>query len=323
MAGNIDEERRWNGVWTGFEKWFSHMNMTLVVNFNHGLLEGPVWKMKEENGFMVSDNIEMNGSNVLYIYPGLEIGLFGVFTNSEMVSAKPVKIEGFQCVHATMKPIWTAIISDDDDEVFSFDPSGDGIMSLDPLLKDPLESGWLEVQPSTIKGAGDGVFLKRDAPVNTIIGFFNGIRITLSETLVNDDIKRSVHKMWNDWIDDELLYVPKEYISINAYNASFGHKINHNSEANVDAGYIDHPRFGRIRSIVTTKDVKAGQEIFCQYAGTVDSTTFVRQIFKDFSSYLDIHETAERVDFLQDMQKGYQEMLLSMMHDPDKYYRKP
>ena len=36
---------------------------------------------------------------------------------------------------------------------------------------------------STIKGAGDGVFLKKDAPKNTIVAFFNGIHITLDDTL--------------------------------------------------------------------------------------------------------------------------------------------
>ena len=99
---------------------------------------------------------------------------------------------------------------------------------------------------STIPGAGQGVFLKRDAPQNTVVGFFNGISITLDDTLRNQEMKESVHKMWNDWSDDELVYVPKEYVDINAYNATFGHKINHNSDFNVDAGYLNHPRYLKI-----------------------------------------------------------------------------
>ena len=84
---------------------------------------------------------------------------------------------------------------------------------------------------------------------DTVIGFFNGITITLEDTLRNDTMKHSVHKMWNDWYTDEMIWIPPQYIDINAYNASLGHKINHNSDYNVDAGYIDHPRFGKIRSI--------------------------------------------------------------------------
>ena len=82
-------------------------------------------------------------------------------------------------------------------------------------------------------------------------------------------------------------------------------------------------RFGRIRSIVTTQDLKAGQEIFCQYAGTVDSSTFVRQIFKDFSNFMDLEDDSSRLNYLSDMKEDYSSMLASLNHEPDKIYRKP
>ena len=85
---------------------------------------------------------------------------------------------------------------------------------------------------STIKGAGDGVFLKRDALKNTIVAFFNGIHITLDDTLRNEKMKQSVHKMWNDWDSDAMVYIPKEYISINAYNASLGMDFLHHFATN-------------------------------------------------------------------------------------------
>ena len=139
-----------------------------------------------------------------------------------------------------MVPKWSYMSGNTQE--YSYDPATSEILSKFPLLKDPLEDSYLDVFPSTISGAGDGVFLKRSAPKNTIVGFFNGINITLDDTFRNVDMKESVHKMWNDWETDELLYVPKNYISINSYNATFGHKINHNSDYNVDAGYINHPR---------------------------------------------------------------------------------
>ena len=82
-------------------------------------------------------------------------------------------------------------------------------------------------------------------------------------------------------------------------------------------------RFGRIRSIVTTKDLQAGQELFCKYAGTVDSTTFVRQIFKDFSNFMDLDDDGSRLTYLNEMRNDYQSMMSSLNHDPDKVYRKP
>ena len=79
---------------TGYEKWFLTMNMTIVASFNRGNLQGPVWRMLEENGFLVANNLEMNGKEVLYIYPGFQLGLFGHFEYGKMVDAQPVYIEG-------------------------------------------------------------------------------------------------------------------------------------------------------------------------------------------------------------------------------------
>ena len=90
-----------------------------------------------------------------------------------------------------------------------------------------------------------------------------------------------------------------------------------------DAGYIDHPRFGKIRSIVTTSHLKAGQELFCEYSNTVDSTTFVKQVFRDFTQFMDITDEEKKSNFLETMQNDYTAMLASMKHDPNKVYRKP
>ena len=73
----------------------------------------------------------------------------------------------------------------------------------------------------------------------------------------------------------------------------------------------------------TTQDLKAGQEIFCQYAGTADSSTFVRQIFKDFSNFMDLEDDSSRLNYLSDMKEDYSSMLASLNHEPDKIYRKP
>ena len=134
----------WNGVMTGFEKWFVTTNMTLVAFYDVGHLKGPVWRAQEENGFLVADNLEMNGENVLYIYPGFQVGLFGHFHYGEMVSARPVGITGFTCEHGMMRPHWN-FMSHNSHE-YTYDPAADEVLSLDPLLKDPLEEEWVEIQ---------------------------------------------------------------------------------------------------------------------------------------------------------------------------------
>ena len=94
LNSKVDKNGLWHGIMLGFEKWFLTMNMTLIANFEHGFLNGEVWKPLEENGFLVSDNLEMDGQNVLYIYPGFNLGLYGHFDHGKMISAREVKILG-------------------------------------------------------------------------------------------------------------------------------------------------------------------------------------------------------------------------------------
>jgi hypothetical protein len=42
----------------------------MLGHFEEGQLVGPVWKLFEENGFLVMDNFEFTGKG-LYIYPGI------------------------------------------------------------------------------------------------------------------------------------------------------------------------------------------------------------------------------------------------------------
>lgn len=53
--------------------------------------------------------------------------------------------------------------------------------------------------------------------------------------------------------------------SVQSYNATLGHILNHSPKPNAWYGMVDHPRFGKIRSIVLKKDVHAGEELFCDY----------------------------------------------------------
>ncbi len=45
--------------------------MTMFGYFENGRLVGPVWKLFEENGFLVTKDFEMSGLGV-YIYPGMK-----------------------------------------------------------------------------------------------------------------------------------------------------------------------------------------------------------------------------------------------------------
>ena len=98
------------------------------------------------------------------LFPGLKLGLYGEFTNGKMVSAKPVKISGFTCQFDMLKPQFEFY---DNVNEFAYDPASTDKLSSHPTLKDPLEEEYLEVQTSTIQGAGQGVFVKKDVKKGT------------------------------------------------------------------------------------------------------------------------------------------------------------
>ena len=66
--------------------------------------------------------------------------------------------------------------------------------------------------------------------------------------------------------------IPPEYWSINKYRATLGHKVNHSfNKTNTDFGSAIHPRYGPIRTIVSSKDIKKGEELLCDYQYGTDS----------------------------------------------------
>ena len=79
------------------------------------------------------------------------------------------------------------------------------------------------------------------------------------------------------------------------------------------------------RSVVTTKDLEAGSELFSGYAPTVDGSTFLRLLFKDFLDYLDLdEESPKKTDFLEGMRNDYQKVFNNMINfDLSKYQQAP
>jgi len=70
--------------------------------------------------------------------------------------------------------------------------------------------------------------------------------------------------------------------SLQKYNASLGHYVNHSQKPNAWFGMVDHPRFGKIRSIVLKSDVLAGDELFCDYGyldDYVKSETAIKTLY--------------------------------------------
>lgn len=86
------------------------------------------------------------------------------------------------------------------------------------------------------------------------------------ESKIKTEDRKSPYRMDNDWArEKEILNIPSQFRSLDTYNATLGHLVNHAKKPNCWFGMIDHPRFGPIRSIVLMEDLEANQELFADY----------------------------------------------------------
>ena len=97
----------------------------------------------------------------------------------------------------------------------------------------------------------------------------------------------------------ELFNIPPNWDDINLYNATLAQKVNNKFEpfTNSYFGFMEHPRFGSIVTVVALKNIKAGEEIFLDYGYAKDNSTR-----KSVAWYVEQYE-ATKV-FLQKIKNG-------------------
>merc|ERR1719264_471790 len=131
------------------------------------------------------------------------------------------------------------------------------------MLKDPYESRLAEIRQSTIPKAGQGVFVLRSVPNNTVVSYFNGVRI--KEPSVFSIGRRKSPYLVEIGEENDFLDVPEKFASTDYYVASTGHKVNHQRESNGRFEECLHPRFGWIHCFISNRDLIAGEELFSKY----------------------------------------------------------
>ena len=128
-----------------------------------------------------------------------------------------------------------------------------------PTLADPFESKYVYVDISRIPEAGQGLFSRVDVEPDTILCYFNGIR-TPNGTCSDYSIFLN---------DETMLDIPFEWISVESYRATLGHKICHSFSPNAAYSFAYHPRFGNIRCVKSIKSIRKNEEILCDYKYSV------------------------------------------------------
>ncbi len=146
---------------------------------------------------------------------------------------------------------------------YTYDPSMSVSISKTPLSRDPYEHQNVYVKTSTISLAGEGLFAKRFLPAGSLIALFNGIR--QRETGFVKKIRDFSDYRIGLGSGEICLDIPDPYTSLKNYCATTGHKACHSFKPNSVFKELFHPRFGRIMSIVSEKDIQPHHEVLVSY----------------------------------------------------------
>ena len=195
------------------------------------------------------------GSDLVYIYPDLKTALRGSFDDQgRIIDAKQVDIIGERTQQ--FGGIKELQFSKTFGPAFKADVSTSKHLSSEPLLRDVFESKMISVKRSSVPKAGEGVFVNKDVAKNTVVSYFNGIRLLKNEVFSwNPFRKTSVYlvELGDEKGDDIFLDIPEEFSDWKKYQATAGHKVNHAKSPNAAYTECQHPRFGKILCLYTLK----------------------------------------------------------------------
>ena len=135
------------------------------------------------------------------------------------------------------------------DTPLSYSPPNFYSFGFSKNLTDPFEKSTVIVLPSTVEGAGEGLFVRRAVRAGELISFYSGLILDCVEGHDRNSLDRRVdtraaREKRNDntltFMDvtkpenkfEICVFVPPEYSSLDQYSATLGHKANHDAEPN-------------------------------------------------------------------------------------------
>lgn len=241
--------------------------ITFIGHYRDGVPHGVCWEYREGGGFITgvpNNQGKFTGDKITYVYPDFETCWHGRFHNGSMEEGYPGKIIDCRQERDIM------VVELDVDYTAKptrYCKSTKSSMGEDLLVRDPYETKWIRCEDSTVSGGGDGVFARFDIPKNTIVAFYNGVRLPFVLGGPKEDWSTSGYKIFvnADFKSGERMNIPPQYVPLESYCSTLGHKVNHSFEPNCSEWFIDHPRFGVIPCERTSKEIKAGEELFLDY----------------------------------------------------------
>ena len=227
------------------------------------------WKLIEHGGTIIGHVNEeglLTGPEIAYLYSDFQTGFLGHFEDGILVQAQAVHLE---CVVEEFK-LLIPLFSEPCGPYFRREISELLTMTNEVLLPDPFETEWVEVRPSTVPFANEGLFARRPVEAGQILAFYNGIRREPKRTFDPPDWVKSAYRIFDPARKKGSLDIPPEYVDSKNYCASLSHKTNHSFMPSAEFEVYNHPRFGLVPCLVSITSIKAGEEIFVHYGYTLD-----------------------------------------------------
>ncbi|XP_053317115.1 histone-lysine N-methyltransferase SETD7 isoform X1 [Spea bombifrons] len=223
-------------------------------NVRHGVC----WIYYPDGGSLVgevNEDGEMTGDKIAYVYPDGRTALYGKFIDGEMLEAKLTYLTSVE----EGKPHFEMVPGG---SVYTFDKSTSSCIATNPLLADPYESERVYTAPSLVSNAGEGLYARISAGPQTVMSFYNGVRITHHEV---DSRDWSMNGNTISLDEETVIDVPEPYNMTEKYCSSLGHKANHSFTPNCMYDTFVHPRFGPIKCIRTIMAVEKDEELTVAY----------------------------------------------------------
>ncbi|XP_062332197.1 histone-lysine N-methyltransferase SETD7 isoform X1 [Osmerus eperlanus] len=240
------------------QEYDSEGRLTFKGQYKDNSRYGECWIYYPDQGCLfgkVNEDGEMTGKSVAYVYPDGCTALYGTFVEGELIEARLATLVSME----TGRPHFDVV---PDSPVYSYDKSTSTCIATHTFLPDPYESKRVYVADSLVLGAGDGLFAKVDAEPNTVMAFYNGVRITHSEV---DSRDWALNGNTISLDEDTVIDVPQPFDKMEMYCASLGHKGNHSFTPNCKYDPYVHPRFGLIKCIRTLRAVQRDEELMVAY----------------------------------------------------------
>ena len=244
--------------------WYQDRHLVWAGRYHLGRLAERSCSLDWESGALL-------WGETTFLYPDMATALTGVWSAGQLVTARQAEVETVEVGDDGLLDI---VCSQPTGPDFSYSPSGpDSFGASEPGLRDPYEEKYIRVRESDIEGGGEGVFAVQDLQPASLAAVFNGYKVPLCsgaditaglQTLdeVYERLAYNIHMP-----EDETFYIdfPPSQARLSVYSASLGHKVNHSFKPNCVFGSMFHPRWGRVRTVVTTSEVRRGEELLVDY----------------------------------------------------------